>query len=138
MPHVLPYHLEIKRPQRPDRTAGHATIARHDGHDAVLDHESGQGRELVDEPTMRAAPFVAVLAAEGVELIGNPSDDAFDRLVAFGGGDGDDGDEVFVLHVGVCEGPFIIFVDGLEERFLGYRTGEELVADAGAGHYEVG
>lgn len=30
------------------------------------------------------SPFVAVLAAEGVKLIGNSTDDAFDCFLAFG------------------------------------------------------
>ena len=50
-----------------------------------------------------SAPFVAVLAAEGMELIGDSTDDAFHRFFAFGGGDGDDGDEVLVLRSGVCD-----------------------------------
>lgn len=49
----------------------------------------------------RVAPFVAVLAAEGVELIGDPTHHAFDRLLTFGRGDGDDGNVVFVLHLAV-------------------------------------
>ena len=43
MPHILTYHLEIERPQRPDRMTSHAAVTRHDSHDAVLDHEAGQG-----------------------------------------------------------------------------------------------
>ena len=47
------------------------------------------------------SPFVAVLAAEGVELVRDSTDDASDRFLAFCRGDGDDGDMVFVLHLGV-------------------------------------
>ena len=82
---------------------------------------------------LETAPFVAVPAAEGVQLVGDPTDDAFDRLLAFGRGDGDDGDEVFVLHFGVRDGPFVVLVDGVEEGFLGCCLAEDLVADAGAG-----
>lgn len=85
-----------------------------------------------------SSPFVAVLAGEGVELVGEAADDAFDAFLAFGGGDGDDGDEVFVVHVGIGDGPFVILVDGLEEGFLGYCTAEDLVANARGGHYEIG
>lgn len=44
MPHILSYHLEIERPQRPDRIPWHAAVTGHDGHDAVLYHEPSQGR----------------------------------------------------------------------------------------------
>ena len=56
-------------------------------------------------PSLRArvSPFVAVLAAESVELVSDSTDDAFDRFLAFGRGDGDDGDMVFVLHLSVRE-----------------------------------
>lgn len=145
VPHVLPYHLEIERPQRPDRIAGHANVTSHDGHNAILDHESSQGRQLMSELLMliafvriRVSPFVAVLAAEGVELIGDSTDDAFDCFLAFGRGDGDDRDMVFVLHLAVRDRPFVILVDRMEERLLGCCLAEDLVADAGAGQDEVG
>lgn len=140
-------HFEIKRAQRPDRAAGHAAVAGHDGHDAVLDHEAGQGRQLVGElffapfwirtAGKSSSPLVTVLAAEGVELVGDAADNAFDAFLAFGGGDGGDGDEGFALHVGVGDGPFVVFVDRVEEGSLRYCASEDLVADARAGHYKV-
>ncbi len=84
-----------------------------------------------------ALPFVAVLAAEGVELIGDSTDDAFDRFLAFGCGDGDDRDVLFVLHLAVRKRPFVIFIDCMEEWFLGCCFAEDLVANAGAGQDEV-
>lgn len=57
VPHVLADDFEVKRAQRPDWTARHAAVAGDDGHDAVLDHEAGQGRQLVGELFFFAAPF---------------------------------------------------------------------------------
>ena len=56
---------------------------------------------LIAHLRISALPFVAILAAEGVELIGDSTDDAFDRFMAFGRGDGNDGDMVFMLHLAV-------------------------------------
>lgn len=57
MPDVLADDFEIKRPERPYRATGHAAVAGDDGHDAVLDHEARQGRELVRELFFFAPPF---------------------------------------------------------------------------------
>ena len=145
MPHVLPDHFEIKRPERPDRIPRHAAIVRHNSHNTILDHEPGQSGQFARELLIlvarlegRMEPPVAVLAAEGMELIGQATDDAFDALLAFGRGDGDDGDEVFALRVGVGDGPLVVLFHGVQEGFLGAGVGEDLVADAGAGHDEVG
>ena len=73
-----------------------------------------------------------------MQLIGDSADDASDAFLALGRGDGDDGDEVFAVHVGVREGPFVVLADRLQERFLRHGAAEDLVSDAGAGHYEVG
>ena len=142
MPHILSHDLEIKGPQRPDRIPRHEAVIRHDSHDAVFDHEPRQCRQLmnVTVPLTAAlrvwvAPFLAVLAAEGVELIGDSADDAFERLLAFGRGNGDDGDEIFALHFGVREGPFVVVVDCVEERAFGCGFAENLVADTRASHY---
>ena len=93
---------------------------------------------LIAASGIRAPPFVAVLAAEGVELIGDSTDDACDRFLAFGCGDGDDRDVLFVLQLAVRKGPFVIFVDCVEEWFLGCCLAEDLVANAGTGQDEVG
>lgn len=85
-----------------------------------------------------ASPFVAVLTAEGVELIRDSTDDAFNCFLAFSCGDGDDRDVLFVLHLAVRKRPFVILVDRMEEWFFGCCFAEDLVANAGAGQNEVG
>ena len=88
---------------------------------------------LIARSRSGVAPFVAVLAAEGVELVGDSTDDAFDRLLAFGRGDGDDWNVVFVFQSAVRERPFVVLVDCMEKRFLRRCLAENLVANAGAG-----
>ena len=79
------------------------------------------------------SPFVAVLAAEGVELVGYSTDDAFDGLLAFLLGYGDHRDVIFVLQSAVRERPFVVLVDCTEKRFLSRCLAENLVANARAG-----